>query len=445
MQVGDVLLICYQIPGAPLFHERIICAVAPPPAPAGRYVVLTPDDDQYVEDCVVSADNQEVLATRGLGDSPAILGRRATYRFGAVPSLEEMAAWEAHGAAMVGAAPPAVTVPARVAGAAAVPFLPLVAIAPPADGGAAPPALPPLAAPPGLGGGVAAPAPPAVAAGAAAVAGRALPWIYWEPTALRSVGDPIALGGDAVRHDPLALVKDPDDETKVVVARVVKAGEDAATLVAERMRALAVPDARVCSLRYGPDGRRHRNFRDATDLMMETAFHDFPLTGPRTCAWLVTAMGETSTGPVARHSRWAAESGVPASDRSRYEHEILSRAFELGVCYDGLNPTNLACFELLARRLQLLEESHLEDPLHPTFQGARHFMGTGERRGGALVAPSLQSHVAEQLRGEAAVAKERRKARESSTLTTKSWKGDKGNQKGGAKGGGSGGAAPGDG
>ena len=39
-------------------------------------------------------------------------------------------------------------------------------------------------------------------------------------------------------------------------------------------------------------------------------------------------------------------------------------------------------------------------------------MGTGERKGGALVAPALRSHVASELGKEAAILKEKRKARE---------------------------------
>ena len=115
---------------------------------------------------------------------------------------------------------------------------------------------------------------------------------------------------------------------------------------------------------------------------------------------------------MARHTRWAAESGVTAADRSRYEHEVLSRILETAVTYDCLNATNLACLEIAGGRLQLSEESHIEDPPHPSFEGARQFMGTGERRGGALIAPSLQAHVAAQLAGDAAIATECRKARE---------------------------------
>ena len=44
--------------------------------------------------------------------------------------------------------------------------------------------------------------------------------------------------------------------------------------------------------------------------------------------------------------------------------------------------------------------------------GAEHWMGTGRRRGGILVLPTLSKVVAEKVRDEYAVQKERRKARE---------------------------------
>eukprot|EP00974_Lingulodinium_polyedra_P095926 9298043-Lingulodinium_polyedra.AAC.1 len=63
-------------------------------------------------------------------------------------------------------------------------------------------------------------------------------------------------------------------------------------------------------------------------------------------------------GPIARHTRWVRESGIPHTDRCIHEHEILSRFFELAATYDGLSLPNLASVELLARRLQLIEHSH---------------------------------------------------------------------------------------
>ena len=68
--------------------------------------------------------------------------------------------------------------------------------------------------------------------------------------------------------------------------------------------------------------------------------------------------------------------------------------------------------EFLVRRLQLGESAVLENPDNPSFEGARFFLGVPEHRAGALVAPSLQSYVASEFGKEAAILKEKRKARE---------------------------------
>lgn len=51
-------------------------------------------------------------------------------------------------------------------------------------------------------------------------------------------------------------------------------------------------------------------------------------------------------------------------------------------------------------------------PHAPSYDRAEHWMGSGRRRGVALVFPALAKHVATRVREETEVAKERRKARE---------------------------------
>ena len=66
----------------------------------------------------------------------------------------------------------------------------------------------------------------------------------------------------------------------------------------------------------------------------------------------------------------------------------------------------------MLRRVQLIEEVHLEDPQNPNWEQADLFMGDDAKKGGALVAPSLRAHVASELQREAQILKERRKAKE---------------------------------
>jgi len=138
-----------------------------------------------------------------------------------------------------------------------------------------------------------------------------------------------------------------------------------------------------------------------------------PIEGTPVASWFLSQATEGSGASlIARHHRWRAESGVRGSLPCVYEHETLSQALDLGVRVDRLNMKNLVMVEFLLRRMQLHENAILENPEAPSYEGARFWMGISERKGGALIAPSLQSHVASELSKDAAILKEKRKARE---------------------------------
>ena len=86
--------------------------------------------------------------------------------------------------------------------------------------------------------------------------------------------------------------------------------------------------------------------------------------------------------------------------------EALDAMFEV----DQLNAPNLLSAEILARRWQLIKEAHRVNPGNPNYQAPDHSMGWKHRRTG--VARELTSYVAEQVKAEAGVLKEMRKARE---------------------------------
>ena len=64
----------------------------------------------------------------------------------------------------------------------------------------------------------------------------------------------------------------------------------------------------------------------------------------------------------------------------------------------------------------MLEEAYGSNPKQPRFDAQSHFMGQGKKA--VAVAPALSSFVASELRDEASVAKEKRKAREEAALRT---------------------------
>jgi hypothetical protein len=62
------------------------------------------------------------------------------------------------------------------------------------------------------------------------------------------------------------------------------------------------------------------------------------LVGPSTAAWwLEQLLSQGYGGLIARHRRRTSESGVGATDRVIYEHEVLSRCLEVAATHDGVS------------------------------------------------------------------------------------------------------------
>ena len=89
-----------------------------------------------------------------------------------------------------------------------------------------------------------------------------------------------------------------------------------------------------------------------------------------------------------------------------YEHQVLTKALQIGATEDGLNLKNLGMAELLFRRKQLIEEVHADNPQNPSWDGWEHYLGIQERKGGAGMAPSLRQHVASEMGKQAAIDEE---------------------------------------
>ena len=99
------------------------------------------------------------------------------------------------------------------------------------------------------------------------------------------------------------------------------------------------------------------------------------------------------------------------------------RSFELAITWDQLHVTELAAFELLARRPQMIELKYKDRLIsvgnykNDPFDDARLYQGTAETRGLIMVSPLLEQYVAGELAKEASSSKERRKLREERALT----------------------------
>jgi hypothetical protein len=188
----------------------------------------------------------------------------------------------------------------------------------------------------------------------------------------------------------------------------------------------ALDDLRTQPVKYDGFGSRTQPYGTAVLGLSETAFSEWRVSGPRTCRWLCKAIVDQDSTPTRRHHWWRSALSLSVNDEGVEEHAFISEVLETALCFDALNVSELACFEQMARRYQLWEHFY-GDALkvadqrssgHQALEGEERgiFLGQERSRALALICPSLELHVSEQLRNRASILKERRKAREERVL-----------------------------
>ena len=235
---------------------------------------------------------------------------------------------------------------------------------------------------------------------------------------------PLAGGQPAVAAQPGAAVAVPN----VAGNPAPQGGVPAAGGLAGLVQALGPnqgqnggSDARTLPISRDVEGMRFKEFREAATISQPVPFEDWPIAGPRTVKHVLSAMLDSGGSALAHHQAWRTACRFQPTDGPAMEHESWCRVLHVMATYDQLDTTNLASAELIARAIQRIEEKHkmklaaVDDAGESAF-----FMGAaGGSRVGSVVSPKLTEWVGSEMHKEAAVAKERRKAREERTLARK--------------------------
>ena len=401
-QPGQCYLVRYNVGGPPVYHERL--CLADGPAGGNDVIVFTPDGDAYAESARVSHDIAEVHHIHGLSSPAFGVPEGQTYRFWALPAAHVLLQHQADACTAAGLGVPAggldvVLGPYNpVNGVAGV--LPLRAAAVPA----AVPPVPAVGAVGGLPGGVAALAAAVGGPGAAAAA----------PVVPAAPGVGVGLGAPA-GGPPIGGAGGAPGGVGLVAAALAGAG---AAAVGAAAPAAAV-DARTLPVLYDMRGLRFRSFNSAMEQVSQDPWPDWPVKGPRTVLWCLQFMAANGGSPTAWHSKWQAEQKLDAAHPNVISHDTCARALESMCCYDQVNPANLAAAELIARHLQLCEERE-KDRKQKEQKGktddltldSHLFLGGGSSNSRLCICPELNEFISKELQAEAAVMKERRKARE---------------------------------
>ena len=173
-------------------------------------------------------------------------------------------------------------------------------------------------------------------------------------------------------------------------------------------------DIRVLPVTFDGRGVRRKEFTTAVSQMNDDPplGGGLQLAGPSSALKLLKDMRDQQFTPSTFHEHWIRSSEIPKGDRSIYEHEVLSRILDSMILVDQLNIPALQSAELIFRRLQVIRQAHKASPGNPDYSSADHYMGWKYKKVAAGVDSDLSAYVANELKSEATILKEARKARE---------------------------------
>lgn len=258
--------------------------------------------------------------------------------------------------------------------------------------------------PPGL-----PPPPPVGAQGAAAVGAQSDPlvWIAVENDHGKIAGEVLCAEGVPLPPGSVTLGGNkaliPFGSGALCVKQVAKS----------KVGTMETRDLRVLPLCFDEQQQRRVDFARAVSKMTQDPMPGggMQLDGPPSALGVLKSMVARGLTPVTDHEHWLRTHDIPKGDRSQYEMEVITRVLEALIMNDQVNIPNLRGAELLIRRWQLIREAHRLSPGSPDYSASDVFMGWEYRRGDG-VSPDLARHVAAELKDQAQIAKESRKARE---------------------------------
>ena len=128
-----------------------------------------------------------------------------------------------------------------------------------------------------------------------------------------------------------------------------------------------------------------------------------------------------SGSPTLWHQTWRQLGKLNDNDYQVVFHDALCRIVETAACYDQVNLPTLASMELVYRQIQCIEERLKDKFMSSDPNGAtgweQQLMAGTNSRSQLCICPALSSWLAEEIRKNNLVEKERRKAREERALT----------------------------
>ena len=380
--VGRQVFVLYDVPGAPLWHERQVLEHVH----QELYIVATPDFDVYGEELsLLNSDLRGIRVRPAAGVLPPGILPAQTYPLPAftpaeLANLQVLARAEAQ--------------VERVAA-----------------GGAAAPAAVANAAPAAVA--VAAPVNRVFQSGS-------LYWLAAEQVDDIGFGDEVpGVAGQLVRGNKTVHTL---PSGKSMFVECVDGGDRA-----EFCQRPSNWDPRTLPLDIDALGRPECSLKETAKKSVEKPM-SWVLTGPRTARWCISYLVTEGLGFEAHHERFRQLCRIEASSWGVQEHFQLSMIAKHALQTDQLNGYNSMFCEVIFRRLQTIEFAYAERAREAeakaiggrlSLEEQQTFGGLTRQASTLMVCPDLMDYVKTEVERDASLAKNLRKAREEREMSRK--------------------------
>ena len=139
---------------------------------------------------------------------------------------------------------------------------------------------------------------------------------------------------------------------------------------------------------------------------------DWPHQGPRAVSEFLRSVLTLGLTMFTYHDHWVRQSGVHGESSVSWEHKMLCAALAMAIGYDRLDVTNVASFELVARRILMIERAVRVNPKAPSFVGLHKMIEHALDEGGGVATREFTAHMATLAEAEARILKQNRLLRE---------------------------------
>ena len=167
-------------------------------------------------------------------------------------------------------------------------------------------------------------------------------------------------------------------------------------------------DARLIGDHSDAQGRRFISVQQGLDLMTSVEMTDWPVTGPRACMELLTAIREGTSDLTTYHLQWSRNSGVSSFAACLHEHRCICDYLRHFICTDQLDVSNLLGVEMMCRRLITIETAVGRNPQSPDFSGLELVMEDSIGQSGEARTTKFTEWVGARLKDRAQVQKQAR-------------------------------------